>query len=57
MNYPNPSDTVEILITAARRAAMENNVHHPEDIASAMLSAIEYSWPVILECHTKFTKE
>lgn len=56
MNYPNPQDTINLLLEAARNAAESNGSDHPEDIASAMLTAIEYSWPVVLESYKKFSK-
>lgn len=52
--YPKPEDTIELLVTAAKKAAKSNGGQHPEDIAMAMMSAIEFSWPVVLEAYEKF---
>ena len=58
MNYPAKGDTIDLLLDAARKAAEDTEATHPEDIACAMLNAIEYSWPVILDSFNKFlTKE
>lgn len=54
MDYPALEDTIEILVEAARKAAHEHNLMHPEDIAVAMSTAIEYSWPVVLESYKRF---
>lgn len=53
--YPKPEDTIELLVSAAKKAAVANGGNHPEDIAMAMLTAIEFSWPVILESYDKFS--
>jgi len=52
--YPKSEDTIELLIAAAKKAAMDNGGDHPEDIAMAMMSAIEFSWPVVLKAYEKF---
>jgi hypothetical protein len=54
MNYPNPQDTINLLLEAARKAAEGAEVTHPEDIACAMLHAIECGWPVVLDAYEKF---
>lgn len=42
MKYPSHDFTVSALIDVARRAGMEVNADHPEDIAIAMINAIEH---------------
>ena len=54
--YPDAEKTIELLTAAARRAAKENNLWHPEDIASAMITAIETAWPVIMDSYKEFGK-
>lgn len=43
MNYPSKSVVIETLTAVARRAAEESSANHPEDIADAMVTAIEYA--------------
>ena len=54
MNYPAKGDTIDLLLDAARRAGEDCSSQHPEDIAYAMLSAIEYSWPVVQDSYKRF---
>lgn len=54
MTYPDVEKTIELLTAAAQRAARENNLWHPEDIASAMITAIEVAAPVIQEAYQNF---
>lgn len=56
MNYPAKGDTIDLLLDAARRAGEGCSSPHPEDIAYAMLSAIEYSWPVIVDVYDRYGK-
>ena len=59
VKYPENTDTVDLLVEAARHAVHETGSKnmHPEDIALAMITAIENSWPVVLEAHNRFTKD
>lgn len=52
--YPNKDDTVDILLDAARKAAFDTNVNHPEDIATAMSFAIESVSKSLLLAYEKF---
>lgn len=54
MDYPVKSETIDLLLEAARKAAEGAEVTHPEDIACAMLNAIEYAWPVVLSSYKRF---
>lgn len=54
--YPKTEDTVALLLEAARKSVISNAVNHPEDIANSMITAIEFSWPVVLEAHKRFSK-
>lgn len=55
MKNPDPEATISILLNTARLAGESCDSEHPEDIASAMLNAIEYAWPVVQEAFEKFT--
>lgn len=60
VKYPKTTDTVDLLIEAARHAANETDSTgylHPHDVACAMITAIENSWPVVLEAYGRFTTE
>lgn len=53
--YPPADVTVALLLESARNAVRENpNYSHPEDIATAMINAIEVSWPVVLSAHNYY---
>ena len=41
MSYPDKKMLVKALSEAAERAGMESSANHPEDIAYAMINAIE----------------
>lgn len=56
-NYPDVEDTIALLLTAARDAAKSQRLQHPEDVAGAMITAIEFSSPVILESYRRFSKK
>lgn len=47
MNYPDKNLIINTLLEVARRAGIETTANHPEDVASAMLNAIEYGAVVI----------
>lgn len=53
MNYPDRSITIDALLNTARTAAEACNASHPEDIASAMMNAIEYGWPMLVHLHER----
>ena len=38
---------VELMLNGARYAARNGNMNHPEDVAGAMITAIEVIWPVL----------
>ena len=47
--YPPADITIEALCKSAQIAAKKSGMIHPEDIATAMVVAIESAWPVIGE--------
>lgn len=57
MGYPIVGETVELLLSAAARAAEECASEHPEDIAFAMAFAIENVGPAIMDAYNKFGKQ
>ena len=53
MNYPDRNVTIDALLSAARAAAESQGAEHPEDIANAMMNAIESGWPVVQHLHER----
>lgn len=51
MNYPDKKLVVETLLEVGRRAAMNVAADHPDDIAVAMVNAIENSAEAIQVLH------
>lgn len=50
-SYPNRERLVAVLLETARRAAMDTDVKHPEDIACAMSIAIEHAGIALQVAH------
>jgi hypothetical protein len=53
VSYPNRQITIDALLNAARSAAESQKAEHPEDIAHAMMNAIEYGWPMLVHLHER----
>jgi len=51
--YPEKNYVVDILVEVARRAGTEVNADHPEDIAIAMMNAIEHAGVTIDIIHKR----
>lgn len=53
MSYPDRHITIDALLNTARTAAEAQKAEHPEDIANAMMNAIEYGWPMLVHLHER----
>lgn len=51
MGYPDKSLVVDVLAEAARRAGSSVTARHPEDIAIAMINALEYAAEIVQILH------
>ena len=50
--YPEKDLSVELLVKAARRAAVDSSAAHPEDLMIAMTAALEVAAGVIMDAFT-----
>lgn len=51
--YPAKPELVAVLVEVARKAALESNCEHPEDLAAAMSNAVEHAAVALMIAHRR----